>query len=862
MKILEIKVMRGPNYWSVLHKNLIVLKVLTEETDQQNMAQLRTRVENDFPAASSDKDERSDLPAVVLKITRQLLGKSGMRSEYSQLVKGYTDTVNFIIYEYQVERAGIFAGEAAVDYVNAVILNNPFNVADAVESLQRISKRNTLGATTAYILNEVKKRKIPFRQFEQGSLITLGYGKRQCKIRTAVTDSTSGLGIEMAGDKEETKQILSGANFPVPRGILVYSKEELIERFSEVSYPIVVKPLDGNHGRGVTTNIRDIEKTLFGFEIAKKISDAVIVEEFIQGDDYRFLVINFKLVAVARRKPAQVKGDGVSTIRQLIERENLDPQRGDTQDHVLAQIKVDAITSKILSDLSLTLDSVPEAGRVIILKDTANISAGGTAEDVTDIVHPENKFMAERVARLFNLNICGVDIIATAVDQPFSRETGAIIEVNAGPGIRMHSNPQNGPARDVASPILDMLFKTPADAKIPVIAVTGTNGKTTTVRLIAHMSRLSGFTPGYSTTEGIYIDGHLVYKGDCTGYVSSLDVLFDPSIDLAVLECARGGILRSGLAFDSSDISIVTNLSEDHLGLKDIHTVEEMSKVKMVVPLTTRKTGYAILNADDDLVYNMKDHLDCQVALFSLDATNPRITAHCGSGGLVATIDNGFLTVMQGEWKLNLDKVDNIPLSLQGRAESMIKNLLPAVLTGVIMNFGVEQMREALFSFIPSPAITPGRMNIFAFNGYEVMVDYAHNVDGFQLLKKFVDRTKADRKIGIVAAPGDRRDEDIFKIGQLAGQTFDEIIIRHDKDARGRNNEELTKLLTDGIKSAKPGIPITTISSETEAIDHAVLNATKGTFITVCADRVSATLDYLNDVKARELRTQQSEAGL
>ncbi|MCE3259507.1 MAG: cyanophycin synthetase, partial [Bacteroidetes bacterium] len=824
MEIKEIKVMRGPNYWAQDQPLLIVLVVHLDELPEKKVKEVTQRAIHLIPGLSSKYHIEDCVCTGVVQLIKciavELQCLAGMECSYSRSKAGSQKGEYFITFAYSVEQGGVFAAEEAFNITKALINGDSYNIPEVIEKLKRIKSRNQFGATSAYLLAEVEKRGIPYRRFDNGSLLTLGYGSKQKKIRTAVTDSTSGLGIELAGDKEETKKILDEAGLPVPKGILVYSEKELSDRINEVRFPIVTKPLDGNQGRGVTTNIRDLEKAKFGFHIAQKISRTVIVEEFIEGDDYRFLVVDFKLVAVTKRVPAAVTGNGRSTIEELIEEENKNPERGTESKHVLAKIKVDEVTKKILAENKLELTSVLPAGKTLHLKSTANISAGGTAEDVTDSVHPENKFMAEHVARIFNLNICGIDVMTKAVDVPITREVGAIIEVNAGPGLRMHSNPQKGTPRNVAAAVIDMLFPTVHSARIPVIAVTGTNGKTTTTRLMAHLAKQAGYTPGFCTTEGIYIDGHLTHEGDCTGFVSAQDVLFDPLIDFAVLECARGGILKSGLGFTNCDISILTNITEDHLGLKYIHTVEEMAKVKSVVAKSTFVHGYAILNADNDLCYKIKEDLDCKVALFGLKSDSERIERHRAEGGLAISIEDGYVTVYNGMSGIRIEKVENIPLSFRGKASYMVKNILPAVLAGVLSGFSISDIQNGLRTFIPSPTLTPGRMNLYDFKEFKVMVDYAHNMDGFFELKRMLDQVEDSPKIGVIAVAGDRRDDDIRHVGLLAATIFDRLVIKHDKDLRGRKAQDITDLLKQGIAQISQDVPTTEIADEKEAIDY------------------------------------------
>jgi cyanophycin synthetase len=848
-EIIEIKVMRGPNQWSDQHTKLIVLKIKIESSVSTDLLK---ELKQFFPKAHYELSPLNEIAEGIKVTAIELQRKAGMNIDYGMIYPHSKPNIYRIVFAYENEEAGKYAADSAVKLIEAISGKQKIEISPYVEELEDLKTHEEMGATTAFILNEALSRDIPYKRFDSGSLITLGYGTKQKKIRTAVVDSTSGIGIELAGDKEETKKMLEEAKFPIPKGELIYDEEDLLEAIKNMRFPLVTKPLDGNHGRGVTTNINNVEKAKHGLMIAQKISRAVILEEFISGDDHRFLVINFKLVAVAKRTPASVKGNGKSTIAELIEEENENPERGTGSDHPLARIKIDDVTKKILAERSLTLNSVLPANEILYLKEIANISAGGTSTDVTDLVHPENVFMAEHIAKLFNLNICGIDILTNDVSVPLAKTKGAIIEVNAGPGIRMHTNPTEGIPRNVAKPIIDMLFPD-NDPRIPIVAVSGTNGKTTTVRLIAHILRKTGKTIGYTTTEGIYINDHVIENGDCTGSVSAQTALFDPTVDIAVLECARGGIIRNGLGFDKCDISIITNISDDHLGSKDIETLEDLARVKSVVAKSTKKNGYTILNADDDLVYNMQQFTNCKIGLFSMNENNPRIRAHCENGGVAAVIEDNYLTIYNGEWKTHIDKIENIPLSFEGRAEFMIQNILAASLaTMLLTDFNPEITREALLSFLPSPEKTPGRLNLFKFKNFDFIIDYAHNKSGFLELKKFLDKTEASEKTGIIAATGDRRDEDIRNLGRYAAQMFDNIIIRHDMDLRGRPEAEHSKLLIEGIEEINRKIPVKVIPDEKEAITYAITKAKKGSMILACADDVLETIAFVTETKARE----------
>jgi cyanophycin synthetase len=680
----------------------------------------------------------------------------------------------------------------------------------------------------------------------------LGYGAHQKRIQATVTSETSNIAVEIAGDKEDTKFLLEQAEIAVPRGKIIKIEEDLKAAVDYVGFPLVTKPIDGNHGRGITVNINKWEDALTGFKEAKKVSNSVIIEKHVTGADYRLLVINNILVAAAKRTPAHIVGDGKQTINQLVEEVNRDPRRGYGHEKVLTQITINDLTKSILVAKGYTLETVLEDGEVMYLKDTANLSTGGTAEDVTDIVHPANIFMAERISKIIDLDICGIDIMTTDISEPLSDKGGAVIEVNAGPGFRMHLAPTSGLPRNVAAPVIDKLFPLGTNGKIPIIAITGTNGKTTTTRLIAHFAKLKGFKVGYTTSDGIYIQNRMLVKGDCTGPSSAEFVLKDPTVNFAVLECARGGLLRAGLGFHNCDIGIVTNVAADHLGLNGIHTIEQLAKVKGIIPESVLPGGYSILNADDDLVYEMRRTLVSKIALFSMDEENPRIKAIQKDGGLSAVYENGYITICKGEWKLRVIKAVNVPLTFGGRATFMIQNVLPAVLTAYLKGFTIDEMKVGLESFIPSPSQTPGRLNLFQFKDFQVLLDYAHNPAGMRALQKFIENIDATIKVGIIAGVGDRREEDTNEIGSIAAEMFDEIIIRQDKNLRGRTEMELINMLNDGIKKKDPNKKTTIIQNEKEAATFAIKNAQKGALIIFCSDVVTEALELVQKLKEEE----------
>lgn len=860
--------MRGPNYWSNYRKKLIVMKLDLEDLEEYPTNKIdgfNERIKKLIPSLVNHRcsegsrggffkrlDEGTWMGHVIEHIALEIQTLAGMECGYGRTRSANQKGVYHVVFAYLEEKAGLYAASAAIRIAEALIKGEPYNLGNDIKKLEHIRDRESLGPSTLSIVKEAEKRKIPCKRLNESSLVMLGYGVHQKLIRATISSTTSNIGVDIASNKEETKQILSKAFIPVPKGLLIWDEEELINAIDTIGFPMVIKPVNGNQGRGVTTNINNLERATEAFHLAKKISNAVIVEQYIRGNDYRFLVINYKLIAVARRTPAMVTGDGHSTIQQLVDEVNRDPNRGDGHERILTRIKIDEASNRILAERKLSLNSVLSKGEVLYLKNTANLSTGGTAHDVTDLVHPYNILLAERIARLMNLDICGIDITADDINIPLTDKTGAVLEVNASPGFRMHLFPIKGLARNVAEPVIDMLFPDEKKSRIPIVAVTGTNGKTTTTRLIAHLAKTAGRKTGYTTTEGIYIQDKVIHYGDCTGPLSSEAVLMDPTVDFAVLECARGGILKAGLGFDYCNVGIVTNISEDHLGLKDIDSVEEMAKVKMVVPRNVSPEGYAILNADDDLVYEMHKELECNIALFSLDAANKRVQKHCENGGLAAIVENGYITICKGEWKSRVAKVVDIPLTFSGKAELMIANILPAVLAGVASDFSIEDIKNALKSFIPSPECTPGRMNLFHFQSFDIMIDYAHNPACYKELKKYLDQVEATSKVGIITAVGDRRDEDITRIGTLSAQTFDEIIIRYDRDLRGKTPDELSDLLLKGIHEVNLDFPVWIIPEEKDAIRHAMKTAKKGSLIVTCTDEVMEIIDFVTEEKSKE----------
>lgn len=869
MKIEEIKVLRGPNYWSIRRPKLIQMRLDLEDLEQKptnTIDGFHQRLEKLFPSMFSHRcsvgrpggffarvREGTWMGHVIEHIALELQTLAGMETGFGRTRGTGQEGVYNVVFSYIEEDAGIYAAKASVRIAQSLIDDTPYDLHDDIQRLREIREDTRLGPSTGCIVDEAAKRGIPFIRLNKHSLVQLGYGVHQKRIRATIASTTSNIAVDIACDKEETKNLLEAAEIPVPRGTVVRTEEGLKEAIDRYGYPLVIKPIDGNHGKGNTTNITTWEQALKAFEAAKQYSRSVIVERFITGYDFRILVINYKFICAALRTPAAVVGDGEHNIQWLIDETNKDPRRGYGHEKVLTQITVDHSTMKMLEEKGYTLETIPAKGEQVLLKTTANLSTGGTSTDVTDEVHPANIFMCERIAKIVGLDICGIDIMAKDLRTPVTENGGAILEVNAAPGFRMHIEPAEGLARNVAEPVIDMLFPDRSNGRIPIIAITGTNGKTTTTRLTAHLCKTAGKKVGYTTSDGVYIQNQLMMKGDCTGPVSSNFVLKDPTVDFAVLECARGGILKSGLAFQHCDVAIVTNVAADHMGLGGINTLEQMAKVKAVVPETVYPHGYAVLNADDDLVYNMKNDLKCNIALFSMDENNPRIKEHCSKGGLATVYENGYVSILKGTWKIRVLNVKDIPLTFEGKALHNIANTLPAVMASYLFKtINIDDIRTGLQTFIAGSNTTPGRLNFFHFKQFTFLADFAHNPHGLQLLCDFVSKLDYNYKVGVISGTGDRRDEDIRALGEISARYFDEIIIRCDKNLRGRTAEEIIALLQEGINQVNPQIPQTVIANENLALEHIYANHKPGALYTIMCDVVAGALDKIKQLKERE----------
>lgn len=868
MKIDKIQALRGPNIWSVQRKKLIQMRLDLEEMEQfptNKIDGFRERIEAMFPTMIEHRcsegtrggffsriERGTWMGHVIEHIALEIQTLAGMETGFGRTRETKTPGVYNVVFSYTEENVGMFAAESAVAIAEALIAGTEYDLEADIQKMREIRERVRLGPSTGSIVEEAVARDIPWIRLGTNSLVQLGYGINQMRFQATITCKTSSIAVDIACNKEQTKKMLDANSIPVANGGIVVDEEDLDEVIKKIGFPIVLKPLDGNHGKGASINVKTREDAVEGLAYAKKYSHRVIVEKFITGYDFRVLVIDNKLVAAAKREPAHVKGDGTHTIQQLIDETNTDPRRGYGHENVLTQIDVDRDTIDLLEKLNYTLETVPKKDEVVYLKSTANLSTGGTSIDVTDMMHPENIFLCERISRVIGLDVCGVDIMAENLTQPLKENGGCILEVNAAPGFRMHLAPSEGLPRNVAAPVIDMLYPPGKPSRIPIIAITGTNGKTTTTRLMAHIVKNNGYKVGFTTSDGIYVQNHMMEKGDTTGPLSAEYILKDPTVEFAVLETARGGILRSGLGFSRCDIAIITNIQEDHLGLSDIHTLDDLARVKSTVVKSVKKDGWAILNAEDEQCLRIGNELSCNVAYFAMDENSPRVKQFSKEGKIVAVCENGFITIKKGEWKMRVERVTHVPLTMGGKAKFMIANVLAATLAAYLQGFKTEDISLSLQTFIPSAAQTPGRMNIFEFRKFKVLIDFAHNAAGYKGVEEYLSSVEATKKIGIIAGVGDRRDADIKECAAIAARMFDHIIIRQEKHLRGRTEEEIIGLIMEGIAESGRNVTHEIIKKEVEAIKHAIDNAEDGSFITALSDVVTNAIEIVQEYLDKE----------
>lgn len=764
-----------------------------------------------------------------------------------------------IVYEYEAERVGVEAGRLGIQLLQSLLpeelraegaLSSEFDFAVQHEEFIRFAQRTALGPSTASLVRAAEERDIPWLRLNEYSLVQLGHGKYQQRIQATITSRTSHIAVDVASDKEETNRILQDLGLPVPAQRLVYSSSDAVRFAERIGFPVVVKPFNANHGRGVSLHLTDSEHVRIGFERAREHSRGVIVEKFVTGHDHRILVVDGRVVAAAQRVPGHVVGDGKQTIGELVEEVNRDPRRGIGHEKILTRIEIDYQAERLLELLGYTLETVPEANEVVYLRSTGNLSTGGTAVDVTDLMHPDNIEMAVRATAAIGLDVAGVDFITEDISESYKEFGGAICEVNAAPGFRMHAHPSEGTPRDVAGAVMDMLFPTGTPKRIPIYAVTGTNGKTTTVRMLAHIHKLAGATVGLATTDGIYVNGQLTVPGDMTGPASARLILRDPTVDVAVLETARGGILRAGLGFRRADVSACLNVAADHLGLRDIETIEQLAEVKRVV--VDIATDTAVLNADDPLVLKMADYAQAEhVCYVTMSPQHSLVREHIRAGGRAIVLEEGIaghmITIYDKGHHIPLLWSHLIPATVQGKALHNVQNAMFAAAMAFSHGVKLEDIRHGLRTFDTTFFQAPGRLNFYDELPFKVLLDYAHNAHAMKQVCEVVSRLEVSgRRIGVLSAPGDRRDEDIAAIAAAAAGVFDQYVCRRDDVLRGREPDEVPDILERALLGAGvDAAAISKVPDEQMAVEAALEAAAAGDLVVLFADALQRTWDQI-----------------
>ncbi len=876
IRLLETLVLNGPNYWS--YRPCVWMRI--------DLGPFRERPSNAIPGFSEELvkllpgleehhcsegarggfvkrlHEGTWLGHVAEHVAIEIQQEVGISVSFGRTRETKTPGVYNLVYEMEEERAGVRAGKLALDVVeHCAGLDVDLELPASIEKLKKTRDRWALGPSTRSIVAAATGRGIPHLRLNDRSLVMLGTGVHQKRIQATIASTTGQLGVEIAGDKSLTKRLLGDNGVPVPKGSVVSDVDDAVDAALELGWPVVVKPLDASHGRGVLTNIRSEEELRLAFKDALKFRDEVIVEHFLEGFDFRFLVINGRFICAAQRVPAFVVGDGKRTIEELVAEVNRDPRRGIGHEKILTKIELDELSLALLSRRGFTPQSVPPAGETVDLKSTANLSTGGISRDVTDTVHPSNIHLVERIARIVGLDIAGIDVISPTVERPVGEVGGGIVEVNAAPGFRMHTDPTEGTPRDAAGAVMEMLYPPGVTSRIPIVSVTGTNGKTTTTRLLAHVARYAGHHVGLTTTEGVYINSEQIMKGDCTGPASAQAVLRDPTVTFAALETARGGLLRFGLGYDWADVGVVTNIAADHLGLRDIETLEDLARLKALVAERVFPTGVAVLNAEDAMTEWIAGRVKARLAYFSLDPHNERFKTHVAAGGLAAVMDrHDTLCLYRATLRIPLVHARQVPITFDGRARFNIANALAASLAAFAAGIELDDIRGGLTTFHPTPFQAPGRGNVYEFRDFKVMIDYCHNAHGMALVAPFLRSMARGRVIVVLNSPGDRRDEDFDALTKEAAPHFDQVILRDDEDLRGRKPGEVTGLLRDGLirHGVKPDA-IEEVKNETEAVRRGLQIARRDDLVVVFADRIAKVAAQIDFERQKESRPPSND---
>jgi cyanophycin synthetase len=846
MDISRIRALRGPNLWS---RHTAIEAIVACDEGERALTQLpgfEARLRALFPNLGPLRrnPEQASLAHVLEVATLALQAQAGCPVTFSRTTETTEAGTYQVAVQYSEEEVGRRALSAAAALIRAALSGGYYDVEGTINGLRELDEDVRLGPSTGAIVQAAAARGIPYRRLTSGSLVQFGWGSRQRRIWAAEVDSTSAVSESIAQDKDLSKTLLRAAGVPVPLGRPVDSVDEAWEVAQAIGLPVVLKPQDGNQGKGVTVNIVSREHLETAYRAAAEFGQ-VMVEKFLPGGDFRLLVVGDRLVAAARRDPPHVIGDGRHTVRELVDIVNADPRRGDGHATSLTRIRFDDIAVARLGIQGLTPEDVPEMGRRVVLRNNANLSTGGTATDVTDEVHPEVAARAVAAARMVGLEICGVDVVCESVQRPLEETGGGVVEVNAAPGLRMHLSPSYGQGRDVGGAIAARLFPPGEDGRIPVIAVTGTNGKTTTTRLIAHLLAASGARVGMTNTDGVHVDGRQIDSGDCSGPKSARNVLMHPDVDAAVFETARGGMLREGLGFDRCQVAVVTNIGAgDHLGLNFITTVEDLAVLKRVIVQNVAETGYAVLNAADPNVSRMAAQCPGSVIFFATDPQQPVLATHRAQGRRCVTVEDGHIVATEGSWRLRIP-LQEVPLTRHGSIGFQVENAMAALGAAWGVGLSWHVIRAGLASFVNDSDNAPGRFNVMDYRGATVIADYGHNPDAMRALVAAVQAMPARRRSVVISGAGDRRDEDIREQTQILGAAFDEVILYQDACQRGRQDGEVIGLLRQGLQGASRTTRVDEIRGEFLAIDTALERLQPGDLCLVLVDQVQEALAHL-----------------
>jgi len=850
MEVSRIRALRGPNLWSHHTSIEAVVYCPPEECALNPRDDFGTRLRARFPGIlplTPIGHEDSVCMAHVLELAALgLQAQAGCPVSFSRTTLTMEPGVYQVVVEYTEEQVGRLAMEMAEQLCRAALEDSPFDLAEALGQLRELDEDIRLGPSTGSIVNAALARGIPYRRLTTGSMIAFGWGSKQRRIQAAEVDVTSAIAESIAQDKELTKKLLAAAGVPVPTGREISSVEQAWEAAQRIGLPVVIKPKNGNQGKGVTVNITTREQLASAYTAALEFGDEILVERFLPGNDYRLLVVGDRLVAAARRDPPSVVGDGVTTVRALVEAVNRDPRRGTGHATSLTKIRFDDIALACLSGQGLNADSDPAKGRRVNLRHNANLSTGGSATDVTDDVHPEVAMRAVAAAQMVGLDVCGVDMVCDSILEPLEKQGGGIVEVNAAPGLRMHLSPSYGKGRPVGEAIIQHMFGDYDNGRIPVVAVTGTNGKTTTVRLIAHLLDNHGWRVGMTGTDGVYIHGECIDTGDCSGPKSARSVLAHPDVDAAVLETARGGMLREGLAFDRCDVAVVTNVGAgDHLGLNYITTVEDLAVLKRVIVQNIAPDGMAVLNAADPIVAAMAAQTrGAAVTFFALDRNHPVMATHLAQGRRVVYSEDGKLVIAEGNWRKSVP-LSEVPLTHGGLIGFQVENVMAAVAAAWALGLDWDEVCSGLASFANDQDNAQGRFNVFNFRGATVIADYGHNPDAMGALVNAVAALPATRRSVVISGAGDRRDEDIREQTRILGTAFDEVVLYQDACQRGRADGEVLTLLREGLSGAPRTHQVEEVYGEFLAIDTALDRLQAGELCLILVDQVQEAMGHI-----------------